>query len=56
MLDFSTLSNNVALMYTLLLIVFLLIYLAFFKKSPTKTKASKKTVILEFVLNGFGFC
>jgi len=35
-MDFSTITNNVALMYALLLIIVLLIYIAFFKKPQNR--------------------
>ena len=41
MIDFSALANNVAFMYSLLLIIVLLMYIAFYKKSPQKKSGRK---------------
>lgn len=41
MIDISTVANNAAFMYTLLLIAVLLTYIAFYKKSPTKKSTRK---------------
>lgn len=41
MIDISTLSNNVAFMYSLALIILLLVYIAIYKKTPQQ-KSKKK--------------
>ena len=41
MFDFREIANNIALMYTLLAIVLLLMYIAFWKK-PSEHKHKKK--------------
>lgn len=41
MKDFTTITNNIAFLYMLLLIVFLLMYIAFWKK-PHEHRKQKK--------------
>ncbi len=41
MIDISTLANNVAFMYSLFLIIVLLMYIAFYKKSPRQKSGRK---------------
>lgn len=43
MIDLSTITNNIAVMYALLLIIFLLMYLAFFRKSSPRKPSRYNT-------------
>lgn len=41
MSDFTTIANNITFLYALALIVLLLVYIAFYKKSPPQKSARK---------------